>query len=113
MSLLVRITSANALVPECHVEVWTLCPLSSVSGERCLQLIARSRLPIPYDLQLYTGKGDAKQQNVSGSCVSKKGFSRLAPAFDVGVRQDLLSSQQVCNVFSCRASRKGRPRTSM
>lgn len=84
-TLLARKTSANALVPECHVEVWTVCPLSSVGGERCLQLIARSGLPISYDLQARVVPNSSMYQEA----VSQKGFSRLAPAFDGGVRQDL------------------------
>lgn len=98
-TLLARKTSANGLVPECHVEVWTVCPLSLVGGERCLQLIARSRLPISYDLQLYPGKGSAIQQYVSGSCISKRVFSACTR---IRWRSEARSSssQQVCNVLA-------------
>lgn len=46
-TLLARITSASTLSPRLPRRG---LDISSVGGERCLQLIAQSRLPVAYDL---------------------------------------------------------------
>lgn len=76
---------------------WTVCPLSSVGGERCLQLIVRSgcRFPTTYS---YIQARVVPNSSMYQEAVSQKGFSRLAPAFDGGVRQDLsvVSRSAIC-----------------
>lgn len=96
-----RITSASTLVPECHVEIWTISPLCSVGGERCLQLIARSRLPVSYDLQLYRGKGNATNSSMYQEAVfKKKRVSSACTRIRWGSEARSSSSQQVCNVLA-------------
>lgn len=95
-----RTTNANALVPECHVEVWSDLDAvhsvrSAVSGVSSSLFEVGCRFPTTYS---YIQARVVPNSSMYQEAVAQKGFSRLAPAFDGGVRQVLLvvSRSAIC-----------------